>query len=176
MISTIGVVGAGQMGCGIAQVAATAGFKCIVSDLSEQALSRGKFLVEQSLIKLEAKGLVQDKEAILSRISWATVFSKLSSCDLLIEAVVENEAVKKEVLSAACKLLDPQALIASNTSSISITRLARATNRPQNFIGMHFMNPVPLMKLVEIIKGQETSEHTLRALSQSLKAWAKPAP
>lgn len=160
-IMKIGVVGAGQMGAGIAQVAATAGFACLVTDVRNDALVAGAKTVEKSLTKLQAKGVISSKDDIIDRIHWHADMDRLRQCDLVVEAVVENENIKKEVLRALDSLLKEEAIIATNTSSISITRLAHATSRPQKFIGMHFMNPVPLMNLVEIIRGHHTNEDTL---------------
>lgn len=176
MITSIGVVGAGQMGSGIAQVSACAGYQCIVSDLNDQALDLGQKNVLASLKKLEAKGLLkEDADKIASRISWCGNISRLNACDLVIEAVVENEQVKNGVLKALDETLKKDAIIASNTSSISITRLALATNRPEQVIGMHFMNPVPLMSLVEIIRGAKTSEKTVESIQTVVQRMGKIA-
>jgi len=163
-INKIGVVGAGQMGAGIAQVAAMAGFTCSVTDTRSDALESSSRNVQKSLTKLAAKGLIKDAHEIANRIQWHADMDRLSNCDLVIEAVVENEHVKTQVFRALDALLKEEAIIASNTSSISITRLANATTRPAKFIGMHFMNPVPLMKLVEIIKGHHTSAETVEVI------------
>lgn len=160
-IQKIGIVGAGQMGAGIAQVSATAGYSCIVTDIRNDALVAGSKTVERSLTKLEAKGAIASKNEIMDRIQWHADMERLRQCDLVIEAVIENENAKKEVLRALDSLLKEEAIIATNTSSISITRLAHATTRPEKFIGMHFMNPVPLMNLVEIIRGHHTSDETV---------------
>jgi 3-hydroxybutyryl-CoA dehydrogenase len=169
----IGVVGAGQMGAGIAQVAATAGYLVVVSDVSAVALKKGAQAVEKSLAKLESKGLVHDVAGILSRIKWQEDLLCLSDCDLVIEAVVENERVKKDIFCSLDQILKPSAIIATNTSSISITRLASATKRPEKFIGMHFMNPVPLMNLVELIKGHHTSDDTVNTIKQVVEQLKK---
>ncbi|HXW54089.1 MAG TPA: 3-hydroxyacyl-CoA dehydrogenase NAD-binding domain-containing protein [Myxococcota bacterium] len=163
-IKRIGVVGAGQMGAGIAQVAASAGYSCAVTDIRNDALVTGAKTVEKSLAKLLAKGLIDNKNEIVDRIQWHADMERLRQCDLAIEAVVENEGVKKEVLRALDSVLKEEAIIATNTSSISITRLANATTRPEKFIGMHFMNPVPLMNLVEIIRGHHTKDETVLAI------------
>lgn len=163
-IMKIGVVGAGQMGSGIAQVAATSGFSCLVTDIRNDALVAGAKTVEKSLTKLESKGLIGNKNEIMDRIQWHADMDRLRQCDLVIEAVVENENIKKEVLRAVDSSLKEEAIIATNTSSISITRLAHATSRPEKFIGMHFMNPVPLMNLVEVIRGHNTSDETVFAI------------
>lgn len=164
-IHKIGVVGAGQMGSGIAQVAAMAGYSCAVTDARSDALDLGARAVQKSLSKLAAKGLIKDHNEIMNRIQWHADMDRLGHCDVVIEAVVENEHIKSEVFRALDAVLKEDAIIASNTSSISITRLANATTRPQKFIGMHFMNPVPLMKLVEIIRGHSTSSETVEIIT-----------
>lgn len=160
-IAKIGIVGAGQMGAGIAQVSAAAGYYCVVTDIRNDALVSGAKTVEKSLNKLAAKGLIDNKSEIIDRIHWHADMDRLRQCDLVIEAVVENENIKTEVLRTLDSLLKEEAIIATNTSSISITRLAHATSRPQQFIGMHFMNPVALMNLVEVIRGHHTSDETV---------------
>jgi 3-hydroxybutyryl-CoA dehydrogenase len=160
-ITKIGVIGAGQMGAGIAQTAAVSGFACFVTDARSDALIAGAKSVAKSLAKFEAKGLIHHKDEIIDRIQWHADMDRLKQCDLVIEAVVENLSIKKEVLRTLDSLLQEDAIIASNTSSLPITKLAQATSRPGKFIGMHFMNPVPLMKLVEIIRGHHTSEETV---------------
>lgn len=172
-IKKIGVIGAGQMGAGIAQVSATAGYSCIVTDVRNDALMTGSKTVEKSLAKLEAKGIIDSKNDILERIQWHADMERLRQCDLVIEAVVENESIKKEVLRALDSLLKEEAIIATNTSSISITRLANATSRPKQFIGMHFMNPVPLMNLVEVIRGHHTSNETVFAIKSVAEKMGK---
>jgi 3-hydroxybutyryl-CoA dehydrogenase len=163
-IMKIGIVGAGQMGAGIAQVSAMAGISCIVTDVRNDALVAGAKSVEKSLTKLQSKGAVANVHDVLERIQWHADMDRLRQCDLVIEAVIENEQVKKEVLRTVDSLLKEEAIIATNTSSISITRLAQATGRPHKFIGMHFMNPVPLMALVEIIRGHHTADETVQAV------------
>lgn len=172
-IHKIGVVGAGQMGAGIAQAAASAGFFCVVTDARNDALLCGAKSVEKSLAKFEAKGLIANKKEIFERIDWHADLERLRQCDLVIEAVVENESIKREVLRSVDALLKEEAIIATNTSSISITRLAHATTRPNQFIGMHFMNPVPLMKLVELIRGHHTDEKTLELTKQVVEKMGK---
>ena len=160
-IKKIGVVGAGTMGTGIAQVAAASGFEVILNDVEEDFLQRSLKIMDKSLTKLSEKGRIEeDKENILSRIKMTTSLSDLKKADFVVEAVVEDFEVKKEVLLELDKLLGPSVILTSNTSSISITRLAALTNRPSQFMGMHFMNPVPLMALVELIKGMATSQDT----------------
>jgi len=160
-IKKIGIVGAGTMGTGIAQVAAVSGFDVVLNDVAEDLLQRSSKIMEKSLTKLSEKGKIEeDKEKILSRIKSTTNLSDLKDVDFAVEAVFEDLDVKKNVLSELDKLLDPSVILATNTSSISVTRLAALTNRADKFMGMHFMNPVPLMALVELIKGLATSNET----------------
>lgn len=173
MIQKIGVIGAGQMGAGIAQVAATAGFFCVVTDSRNDALVLGAKNVEKSLAKLETKGQISNRKEISERIHWHADLERLRQCDLVIEAVVESESIKKEVLRSVDAQLKEEAIIATNTSSLSITRLANSTTRPKQFIGMHFMNPVPLMKLVELIRGHHTSEETLHLAQETVEKLGK---
>jgi len=160
--SHVGVIGAGQMGAGIAQVSATFGLKVTLYDVCKEQLESARAGIRKSLEKLAEKGTVTppQKESGLSGIQFASNLEDLKSCDLVIEAIVENEDVKNELFSKLDKLLAPAAILASNTSSIPITRMAAKTSRSDRFIGMHFMNPVPLMKLVEVIPGMATSEET----------------
>ncbi|MCM8739115.1 3-hydroxybutyryl-CoA dehydrogenase [Azospirillum sp. A1-3] len=161
-IETIGVIGAGQMGNGIAQVCAVAGLTVVMTDISEAAVQRGLSTVAGSLDRLvkKEKMTAADREAALARITATTDKSKLAACDLVIEAATENEDLKVKILKELCATLKPEALVATNTSSISITKLATATDRPDRFIGLHFFNPVPLMALLEIIRGIQTSDDT----------------
>ncbi|MCP4502794.1 MAG: 3-hydroxybutyryl-CoA dehydrogenase [Deltaproteobacteria bacterium] len=164
-INKMSVVGAGQMGAGIAQVAASAGLAVVVTDMNEAALERGKASVIKSLSRMLKKEKISQDEmnATVERIQWATELNAHADCDLVIEAIVENEGIKKELFAELDKVVKKDAILASNTSSISITRLAAATNRPEQFIGMHFMNPVPVMKLVEVIRGIATNDATYQA-------------
>jgi 3-hydroxybutyryl-CoA dehydrogenase len=169
----IGVVGAGTMGNGIAQVAARAGHSVVMHDVREESLDRGLKAIDKSLQRdvdkerLDAEG----KQSIVKRIRTTTDFAAFSDASFVVEAVTENFAVKSEVFRILDKVTQPHAILASNTSSISITKLAAATGRPDKVIGMHFMNPVPVMKLVEVIRGMATSDETyekVRALSEQL--------
>lgn len=160
-IQNIGIVGAGQMGNGIAHVFAQYGFQVVLVDISQAQLDKAKKTIETNLDRQISKGATLDKSKILSEISFATEMSHISSCDYVIEAATESEPIKKTIFEQIQKHLSPTAYLASNTSSISITRLASYTDRPDRFIGMHFMNPVPLMKLVEVIRGLLTSQETL---------------
>src|SRR2546423_2129011 len=162
MIESIGIVGAGTMGNGIAQVCAAAGLPVVMTDISDAALARGMSVVSNSLERLVNKQKMTDadRQAAFKRIVTTTDSAKLANCDLVIEAATENEDLKVKILKDLCAKLPPQALLATNTSSISITKLAAATDRPDRFIGMHFFNPVPLMALLELIRGLQTSDDT----------------
>ncbi len=161
-IRTLGVIGAGQMGSGIAHVAAVAGIDVVLNDLSEDRLNAGLATINGTMTRLVKKGqMTEDARAeALGRITTAQHFGALGDCDLVIEAATEDEAVKRKIFSALCASLKPSTLLASNTSSISITRLASVTDRPERFIGIHFMNPVPRMQLVELIRGIQTVPDT----------------
>ena len=163
MIEQIGIVGAGTMGNGIAQVCAAAGLPVVMSDISDAALTRGMSVVSNSLERLVNKQKMTDadRQAALARITTTTDTAKFSACDLVIEAATENEDLKVKILKDLCTKVQPRALLATNTSSISITKLAAATDRPDRFIGMHFFNPVPVMALLELIRGLQTSDDTI---------------
>ena len=158
---TVAVIGAGQMGQGIAQVFATAGYRVILNDIDKSAIEKGMATLERSLAKLAQKGLLTEKpEIIIARISASTDFSSLAAAGLVVEAATENEQLKHKIFSQLDKICSDTTILASNTSSISITRLAAVTSRPEKVIGLHFMNPVPPMKLVEVIKGLQTDDAT----------------
>ena len=159
-IRAVGVVGSGQMGNGIAQVAACCGMEVTMVDIKQEFLDRGTSAISHSLDKLVSKERLsqQEVDSALSRISSSTELESLSECDLVVEAIPEIPELKYSTFSKLDSICKPQAILASNTSSISINEIARHTNRPDRVIGMHFMNPVPIMKLVEIINGSETSE------------------
>jgi 3-hydroxybutyryl-CoA dehydrogenase len=160
-IKTIGIVGAGTMGGGITQVAATSGFEVLVHDTAPEYLERGLKTIDKSVSKLIEKGkITEDKGKILGRIKTTTSLDDFKRVDFVVEAVFEDYEVKKKVLVALDKILAPEIILTSNTSSISITRLAALTSRAGKFMGMHFMNPVPLMTLVELIKGIATTPET----------------
>ncbi len=165
-ISTVGIIGAGQMGCGIAQVVAMSGLNVHLLDIGKAALAKGMAAIANNLEKQVARGRIsgEDKAEALGRIAGETEHSAFAGVDLVIEAASEDEKVKKAIFATLCPILKPEALIASNTSSLSITRLASATDRPSKFIGMHFMNPVPVMALVELIRGIATAEDTFSAI------------
>ncbi|MGB3445868.1 MAG: 3-hydroxybutyryl-CoA dehydrogenase [Xanthobacteraceae bacterium] len=162
MIETVGIIGAGTMGNGIAQICAAAGLSVVMTDISDAAVARGTSVIEKSLERLVNKQKMSeaDRSAALKRINGTTDKAKLANCDLVIEAATENEDLKVKILKDLCATLQPRALLATNTSSISITKLAAATDRPDRFIGMHFFNPVPLMALLELIRGLQTSDDT----------------
>ncbi|MBB4258529.1 MULTISPECIES: 3-hydroxybutyryl-CoA dehydrogenase [unclassified Bradyrhizobium] len=162
MIQTVGIIGAGTMGNGIAQVCAAAGLSVVMVDISDAAVNRGLSTVGGSLERLVKKEKMSaaDREAALKRITGTTDRAKLADCDLVIEAATENEELKVKILKDLCATLSPRTLLATNTSSISITKLAAATDRPDRFIGMHFFNPVPVMALLELIRGLQTSDDT----------------
>ncbi|HKV33214.1 MAG TPA: 3-hydroxybutyryl-CoA dehydrogenase [Pyrinomonadaceae bacterium] len=169
----IGVVGAGTMGNGIAQVAARAGYDVILQDVRDEFIQRGLAAIGKSLQRDVDKERISadEKQRIVGRIRTTTDFALLSEAAFVVEAVTENLAIKTEVFKALDRITPADAILASNTSSISITKLAAATNRPDKVIGMHFMNPVPIMKLVEVIRGMATSDETyerVRALSEKL--------
>ena len=177
MISTIGIVGAGQMGNGIAHVCAASGHAVRMLDVNQEAIDRGLRTIGGNLDRQVAKGTItaEQKAQTLARVSTGTDYALFADCDLVIEAAPENEALKREVFRKLCPVLKPDAIIASNTSSISITRLAAMTDRPARFIGMHFMNPVPIMKLVEIIRGIATSEECFVAIRDLTRKLGKSA-
>ncbi len=165
-VRCIGVIGAGQMGGGIAQTAATHGFQVRLVDISREQLDAALARIDYHLSRQVRKGRIseQEKKEALERIRTSESLDFLADCELVVEAAVEDEEVKKDILRRLCPILRPDALLATNTSSISVTRLAAQTDRPEHFIGMHFMNPVPVMKLVEIIRGIATSQETYEAI------------
>jgi 3-hydroxybutyryl-CoA dehydrogenase len=161
-IRKIGIVGTGQMGNGIAHVIALAGYEVILNDLSKDKVDKAMEIIDKNLTRQVASGKIaeEDRRQALSRISYAETFQGFSDADLVIEAATEDETVKRKIFVALCPFLKPGATIATNTSSISITRLAASTDRPEHFIGLHFMNPVPVMELVEMIRGIATEDAT----------------
>ncbi len=172
-IRNVGVLGAGTMGAGIAQVLAQSGHNVVMRDIEDRFVQKGLATIDKGLSKAVEKGKMsaQDKASIQSRIKGTTSWKEMAGCDLIIEAVFESPDVKKEAFRELAKLCGPDVIFASNTSSISITELAAATDRPQKFVGMHFFNPVPLMKLVEVIRGLQTNDETVKtifALSEKL--------
>jgi len=164
-ISTIGVIGAGQMGNGIAHVSALAGFDVYVHDIAEDRVRKGLATIDGNLSRQVHSGRIseEDRKAALARVRPAITVDELGVCDLVIEAATEDEQVKRKIFGTVCPVLRPDAMLATNTSSISITRLASASDRPERFIGIHFMNPVPVMQLVELIRGIATGDETFNA-------------
>ena len=175
VIQTVGIIGAGTMGNGIAQTCAVAGFSVVMVDISDAAVQRGLGTVASSLDRLIKKEKVTeaDKAAALARIHGSTAYEDLQKADFVIEAATENHALKLKILQQVDALLAPEVILASNTSSISITQLAAATSRAERFIGMHFFNPVPMMALVEIIRGLQTSDATHASVEALAKALGK---
>jgi 3-hydroxybutyryl-CoA dehydrogenase len=174
-IKRVGVIGAGQMGSGIAHVCALAGYEVELNDLSEDRIHAGVSVIEHNLHRQVARGLIDDAavKTALGRIKAVTALSKVGTADLVIEAATEDETVKNAIFKALAPHLGPGTLLASNTSSISITRLASHTDRPERFIGLHFMNPVPLMNLVEIIRGIATDVATYETAVNFAKSLGK---
>ena len=177
MIKRIGVIGAGQMGSGIAHVCALKGFDIRLIDVDQPHLDNGLEAIGRNMDRQIGRGMIrpEDKDSGLRRIAVGTDYKVLSDCDLIVEAATENEAVKREIFKKICVDLPPNVLLATNTSSISVTRLASGTDRPGKFMGMHFMNPVPMMGLVELIRGIATEEETFRTVRDVvLKLEKKP--
>jgi 3-hydroxybutyryl-CoA dehydrogenase len=174
-IRKIGVIGAGQMGNGIAHVAALSGLDVLLYDVSSDRIKSGLATINGNLARQVSRKLIgeQDRQAALARIAPAETMDALGDCDLVIESATENEEVKRKIFADLCPLLKPEAIIGTNTSSISITRLAAATDRPEKFIGIHFMNPVPVMELVELIRGIATNDTTFDACRELIKAMHK---
>jgi len=163
-LKKIGVIGAGQMGSGIAHVCALAGFDVLLNDVTAERIQSGLATINGNMARQVSTGKLSeaDRKAALAHIAAAESFDLFADADLVIEAAAENEKIKRDILAGLSKALKPDALLATNTSSISITRLAAATDRPEKFIGIHFMNPVPRMELVELIRGIATSDETFQ--------------
>ncbi|MFN3625342.1 MAG: 3-hydroxybutyryl-CoA dehydrogenase [Hyphomicrobium sp.] len=160
VIKKVGVIGAGQMGTGIAHVVALGGYSVALNDLKKEKVEESVKTIEKFMHRQAEKGIIKSGEVApaLKRISFAPSFESFADCDLIIEAATEDEAIKRKIFAEVCPKVKPGTLLATNTSSISITRLASTTDRPEHFIGMHFMNPVPLMELVELIRGIATDD------------------
>src|SRR5918912_1671866 len=167
-VNKVGVIGSGQMGHGIAHVAALAGFDVVLSDVSADRVKSALATINGHLQRQVAKGAITEdaRKAALARIMIADSMDSFADCDLVIETAVEKEETKRKIFHDVCAVLKPEAIVASDTSSISITRLAAATDRPERFIGIHFMNPVPVMQLVELIRGIATEDPTFEAAKQ----------
>jgi 3-hydroxybutyryl-CoA dehydrogenase len=178
-IKTLGVVGAGQMGSGIAQVAAASGLSVVMNDIKDEYVERGFSTIEKSLGRMVKKERItqEDQKAILGRIEGSTSLKDMVKADFVVEAVVENEGLKRQIFKDLDEYCKDGVILSSNTSSISITKIAAVTKRPEKVIGMHFMNPVPMMKLVEIINGLATSDETFRVTRDlALKMGKTPVP
>lgn len=164
-IKTIGIIGAGQMGGGIAHVSALSGYDVLLYDISPDRIEKGIATISGNMARQVGSGKLDEahRQQALARIAPATTIDGLATADLVIEAATEDETVKRKIFAQLCPVLNPEALLATNTSSISITRLAAQTDRPERFIGIHFMNPVPIMKLVELVRGIATEDATFEA-------------
>jgi 3-hydroxybutyryl-CoA dehydrogenase len=164
-IKKVGVVGAGQMGSGIAHVSALAGYDVMLNDVNAERIKAGLATINGNLARQVSKGTISEeaRQQALAHIKPADKLADLATCDLVIESATEKEDVKRKILVDVCQTLKPEAVLATNTSSISITRLAAVTDRPERFIGIHFMNPVPVMELVELVRGIATGDETFEA-------------
>ena len=172
-VEKIGVIGAGQMGNGIAHVLALAGYDVVLDDINKDALSKAIGLIEKNMQRQAHKGIIKEEQIApaMARIRTTQTLDDLRDRDLVMEAATEDEAIKKKIFQDLCTRISPKAMIATNTSSISVTRLAASTDRPESFIGLHFMNPVPMMELIELIRGLATDEptfQTVKTMSQRL--------
>ena len=176
-INNIGIIGAGQMGLGIAHVCAGSGNSVMLVDIDGGALEKSTTIIDQNLSRLVSRGKISEKnkKETLARISTNTQFNSLKNCDLVIEAATENEEIKKAIYSQICPILKDDAILSTNTSSISITRLAAQTDRPERFMGIHFMNPAPLMELVELIRGITTDPDVFESIRDFTSKLGKTA-
>ncbi|MGI9366856.1 MAG: 3-hydroxybutyryl-CoA dehydrogenase [Rhizobiaceae bacterium] len=167
-MKTIGIIGAGQMGSGIAHVCAVAGLDVLLHDVSEEAIESGLATISGNLARQVASEKISEdvRQAALARMKSAVAIEDMGAVDMVVEAATEKEQVKQKIYQTLCPVLAPHAILATNTSSISITRLAAATDRPERFLGVHFMNPVPLMQLVELVRGIATSDETFQTARQ----------
>jgi 3-hydroxybutyryl-CoA dehydrogenase len=174
-IEKVGVVGAGQMGSGIAHVCALGGYDVVLEDVNPEALNNARTIIERNLNRQATRGLISqgDAESAFKRIRMSSDLALMKDRDFVIEAVTENEQVKRKVFQDLCPRVNPSTMLATNTSSISITRLAAATDRPERFIGLHFMNPAPVMQLVEVIRGIATEDETFGAVVDMVKHLGK---
>jgi 3-hydroxybutyryl-CoA dehydrogenase len=176
-IERVGVIGAGQMGNGIAHVCSLAGMDVVMEDINPEALEKARATIEKNMHRQAARGLIKDDliAPALKRIHLSNGLDSMADREIVIEAATEDEAVKRKIFQDLCPRLNPQAIIATNTSSISVTRLAAATDRPEHFIGLHFMNPVPMMQLVEVIRGIATDDPTFQTALEIVKKVGKTA-
>ncbi|MEW6377715.1 MAG: 3-hydroxybutyryl-CoA dehydrogenase [Thermodesulfobacteriota bacterium] len=174
-IKTIGVVGAGQMGNGIAQVAAFSGFRVVMSDIADTFIQKGLATISKNLDRIVEKGKIpsQKKDEIMGRIKGTIKVAKMADADFVVEAAIENESLKLNIFKELDQVCRKETILSSNTSSISITKIASATQRPSQVIGMHFMNPVPVMQLVEIIRGLQTSQETFNTVKSLAEKMGK---
>ena len=174
-VKKVGIIGAGQMGNGIAHVVALAGYNVVLNDLKKEALEKALGSIERNMTRQVTRGLIAegDMKAALKRIGFAPSFADLGDADLVVEAATEDESIKRKIFTELCPHLKKDAMLASNTSSISITRLGASTDRPERFIGMHFMNPVPVMQLVELIRGIATEDETFTRTKQFVESLGK---
>jgi 3-hydroxybutyryl-CoA dehydrogenase len=174
-IQSVGVVGAGQMGSGIAHVCALAGYSVMLNDVAPDRIKASLATINGNMVKQVSKNAIKedDRKAALARIKAAEKYDDLANCDLVIETAVEKQDIKRQIYSDLCAALKPEAIVATNTSSISITRLAATTDRPERFIGIHFMNPVPLMELVEVIRGIATDDATFETSKEFVRTLGK---
>ena len=176
-INNIGIIGAGQMGLGIAHVCAGSGNNVMLVDIDGGALKKATAIIDQNLSRLVSRGKISEKNKkdTLAKISTNTKFESLENCDLVIEAATENEEIKKTIYAQICPILKDDAILSTNTSSISITRLAAQTDRPERFMGIHFMNPAPLMELVELIRGITTDPDIFESIRDFTSKLGKTA-
>lgn len=174
-IKSVGIIGVGQMGGGIAHVCAVAGYDVLVHDVSEERIKDGIATINGNMARQVSSGHLSeaDRDAAQARISPALAIEDLAAVDLVIEAATEDETVKRKIFANLCPLLNPEAILATDTSSLSITRLASATDRPERFIGIHFMNPVPVMNLVELVRGIATEDLTFDAAKTFITSLGK---
>ena len=174
-LQTVGVVGAGLMGSGIVEQAAKSGFQVVMREVNDQALAAGHKRIANSMGRALERGKMteQDRDTVLSRITGTTDLEDLRDCDLVIEAIIENLDLKKELFSSLDRITRPEVILASNTSSVSITALGAATSRPDKVAGVHFFNPVPVMKLIELVRALETSDETMDTLRQFSESMGK---
>ena len=171
----VGIIGAGQMGSGIAHVSALAGYDVLLHDVSEEAIQNGIATINGNMARQVGSGKLEEstRTEAMARIAPAATMGALAGCDLVVEAATEDETVKRKIFSQLCTQLNPEAVIASNTSSISITRLAAQTDRPEHFIGIHFMNPAPVMNLVELVRGIATEDATFEVAKEFIASLDK---
>lgn len=171
----VGIIGAGQMGSGIAHVSALAGYDVLLHDVSEEAIQNGIATINGNMARQVGSGKLEEstRTEAMARIAPAATMEALAGCDLVVEAATEDETVKRKIFLQLCTQLNPEAVIASNTSSISITRLAAQTDRPEHFIGIHFMNPAPVMNLVELVRGIATEDATFEAAKEFIASLEK---